>query len=158
VRHNCRKMHLEPLHLQCFDMIYDDNGKSSGLPRGMPLVTRVFASSEHAWDPMASSSVNSYRKTRTVPHFSHEAASTAKFFSRLRVILLKESLPRTATSGDDARACFRGGRVGPDTAYGFGKGLCVIALFLGGIPTAATGVRTSPFSSFRAVQRGRVYG
>jgi hypothetical protein len=33
----------------------------------MPLVTRVFASSEHAWDPMASSSVNFCRKTRTVP-------------------------------------------------------------------------------------------
>jgi hypothetical protein len=32
----------------------------------MPLVTRVFASSEHAWDPMASSSVNFCRKTRTV--------------------------------------------------------------------------------------------
>jgi hypothetical protein len=33
----------------------------------MPLVTRVFASSEHAWDPMASSSVNFCQKTRTVP-------------------------------------------------------------------------------------------
>jgi hypothetical protein len=33
----------------------------------MPLVTRMFASSEHAWDPMASSSVNFCRKTRTVP-------------------------------------------------------------------------------------------
>jgi hypothetical protein len=32
-------------------------GKRSELPRGMPLVTRVFASSEHAWDPKASSSV-----------------------------------------------------------------------------------------------------
>jgi hypothetical protein len=41
-------------------------GKRSELPRGMPLVTRVFASSEHAWDPMASSSVNFCRKTRTV--------------------------------------------------------------------------------------------
>jgi hypothetical protein len=28
----------------------------------MPLVTRMFASSEHAWDPMASSSVNFCRK------------------------------------------------------------------------------------------------
>ena len=37
-------------------------GKRSELPRGMPLVTRVFASSEHAWDPMASSSVNFCRK------------------------------------------------------------------------------------------------
>jgi hypothetical protein len=27
--------------LQRFDMIYDGNGKSSGLPRGMPLVTRM---------------------------------------------------------------------------------------------------------------------
>jgi hypothetical protein len=43
-------------------------GKRSELPRGMPLVTRVFASSEHAWDPMASSSVNFCRKTRTVPN------------------------------------------------------------------------------------------
>jgi hypothetical protein len=42
-------------------------GKKSELPRGMPLVTRAFASSEHAWDPMASSSVNFCRKTRTVP-------------------------------------------------------------------------------------------
>jgi hypothetical protein len=42
-------------------------GKRSELPRGMPLVTRVFASSEHAWDPMASSSVNFCRKKRTVP-------------------------------------------------------------------------------------------
>jgi hypothetical protein len=35
-------MELE-VSLQRFDMIYDDNGKSSGLPRGMPLVTRMFA-------------------------------------------------------------------------------------------------------------------
>jgi hypothetical protein len=41
-------------------------GIRSELPRGMPLVTRVFASSEHAWDPMASSSVNFCQKTRTV--------------------------------------------------------------------------------------------
>jgi hypothetical protein len=34
----------------------------------MPLVTRVFAASEHVWDPMASSSVNFCRKTRTVLH------------------------------------------------------------------------------------------
>jgi hypothetical protein len=32
----------------------------------MPLVTRMFASSEQAWDPMASSGVNVCRKTRTV--------------------------------------------------------------------------------------------
>jgi hypothetical protein len=32
----------------------------------MPLVTRLLASSEQAWDPMASSSVNFCRKTRTV--------------------------------------------------------------------------------------------
>jgi hypothetical protein len=41
-------------------------GVRSELPRGMPLVTRVFASSEHALDPMASSSVNFCRKTHTV--------------------------------------------------------------------------------------------
>jgi hypothetical protein len=41
--------------------------KSSGLPRGMPLVTRMFASSEHAWDQMASSSAKFCLKTRTVP-------------------------------------------------------------------------------------------
>jgi hypothetical protein len=58
---------LQCNHLQRFDMIYDDNGKSSGLPRGMPLVTRMFASSEHAWDPMASSSARSCSKTRTAP-------------------------------------------------------------------------------------------
>jgi hypothetical protein len=45
-------------------------GKRSELPRGMPLVTRVFASSEHAWDPMASSSVNFCRKTGTVPSWN----------------------------------------------------------------------------------------
>jgi len=33
----------------------------------MPLVTRMFASSEHAWDPMASSSAKSCSKMRTVP-------------------------------------------------------------------------------------------
>jgi len=33
----------------------------------MPLVTRMFASSEQACEPMASSSVNSSRKTRAVP-------------------------------------------------------------------------------------------
>jgi hypothetical protein len=43
---------------QRFDIIYGGNGKRSLLPRGMPLVTRTFASSEHAWDPMASSSGN----------------------------------------------------------------------------------------------------
>jgi hypothetical protein len=42
-------------------------GKRNELPRGMSLVTRVFASSEHAWDPMASSSVKFCQKTRTVP-------------------------------------------------------------------------------------------
>jgi hypothetical protein len=42
-------------------------GKRSELPRGMPLVTRMFASSELAWGPMASSSVNFCPKTRTVP-------------------------------------------------------------------------------------------
>jgi hypothetical protein len=41
-------------------------GKRVKLPRGMPMVTRMFASSEHAWDPMASSSVDFCRKTRTV--------------------------------------------------------------------------------------------
>jgi hypothetical protein len=42
-------------------------GKKSGHPRGMPLVTHMLASSEQAWEPMASSSVNFCRKTRTVP-------------------------------------------------------------------------------------------
>jgi hypothetical protein len=32
-------------------------GKSSERPRGMPLVTRLLASSDQAWEPMASSSV-----------------------------------------------------------------------------------------------------
>jgi hypothetical protein len=52
--------------LQRFGIIYDDNGKSGGHPRGMPLVTRMLASSEHGWDPMASSSAKSCSKTRTV--------------------------------------------------------------------------------------------
>ena len=42
-------------------------GKKSGHSRGMPLVTRLLASSEQAWEPMVSSSVNSCQKTRTVP-------------------------------------------------------------------------------------------
>jgi hypothetical protein len=33
----------------------------------MPLVTRMVASSEHAWDPMASSSAGLCQKTRTAP-------------------------------------------------------------------------------------------
>jgi hypothetical protein len=41
-------------------------GKRSGHPTGMALVTCMFASSEHAWDPMASSSVDFCLKTRTV--------------------------------------------------------------------------------------------
>jgi hypothetical protein len=42
-------------------------GKRGELPRGMPLVTRVEElQSEHARDPMASSSVHFYQKTRTV--------------------------------------------------------------------------------------------
>jgi hypothetical protein len=43
-------------------------GKRSELPRGMPLLDHKHgrASSEHAWDPMASSSANFCRKTRTV--------------------------------------------------------------------------------------------
>jgi hypothetical protein len=36
-------------------------GKTCGHPRVMPLVTRMFAL-KHAWDPMASSSVNFCRK------------------------------------------------------------------------------------------------
>jgi hypothetical protein len=41
-------------------------GKRSELPRGVPLVTRMLASSEQACDPMASSSVNFCLKTSTV--------------------------------------------------------------------------------------------
>jgi hypothetical protein len=37
-------------------------GKRSEYPRGMPLVTRVLASSEQAWEPMASLSVKFFRK------------------------------------------------------------------------------------------------
>jgi hypothetical protein len=52
--------------LQCFDIFYGGNGKSSGLLRGMPLVARMFATSEQAWYPMASSSANYCRKTSSV--------------------------------------------------------------------------------------------
>jgi hypothetical protein len=38
-------------------------GKRSEFPRGMPLVTRMFALSEQEWDPMTSSSVGFCRKT-----------------------------------------------------------------------------------------------
>jgi hypothetical protein len=48
----------------------------------MPLVTRVFASSEHAWDPMASSSVNFCRKKRTVPQRSSPPAEPPPSESR----------------------------------------------------------------------------
>jgi hypothetical protein len=41
-------------------------GKRSVLPRGMALVTRMFASSDHAWGPTASLSANLCLKTRTV--------------------------------------------------------------------------------------------
>jgi hypothetical protein len=41
-------------------------GKRSEHPRCMLLVTRTLASSEQAWEPMASSRVNSCRKTRTL--------------------------------------------------------------------------------------------
>jgi hypothetical protein len=41
--------------------------RGSKHPRGMLLVTHAFASSEHAWDPIASSSAKSRRKTSTVP-------------------------------------------------------------------------------------------
>jgi len=41
--------------------------RGGGYPRGLPLVTRVLASSEQAWEPMASSIVNFCRKARTVP-------------------------------------------------------------------------------------------
>jgi hypothetical protein len=36
--------------LQRFDIIYDGNRKKSVRPRGMPLVTLMFPSSEQAWD------------------------------------------------------------------------------------------------------------
>jgi hypothetical protein len=48
----------------------------------MPLVTRLLASSELAWGPMASSSVNFCRKTRTVP-FSLFINNTAITLPRL---------------------------------------------------------------------------
>jgi hypothetical protein len=41
-------------------------GKRSEHPRGLPLVTRMLASSEQEWEPMAFSSVDLCRKTRTV--------------------------------------------------------------------------------------------
>jgi hypothetical protein len=67
VTNACASPLLSAGFLQCIDIVYGSNGKSSGRPRGMPLVTRIFASNEHAWDPMASSSANSCRKTNTVP-------------------------------------------------------------------------------------------
>jgi hypothetical protein len=48
----------------------------------MLFVTRMFVSSEHVWDPTASSSVTSCRKTRTVPgksqHKSNRLSLRAK--------------------------------------------------------------------------------
>ena len=63
-------------------------GKRSELPRGMPLVTRVFASSEHAWDPMASSSVNFCRKTRTAPDPGQ--CSSSPFIRHTRISITVE--------------------------------------------------------------------
>ena len=40
----CRKPTWDRHRLRCFEIIYDGNGKRSRLPRGMPLVTRMFAS------------------------------------------------------------------------------------------------------------------
>jgi hypothetical protein len=54
-------------YLQCLDAIYSVNWQKSGHPRRMSLVTRLLASSEQAWEPMASSSVDFCRKTCTVP-------------------------------------------------------------------------------------------
>jgi hypothetical protein len=48
--------------LQRLDAIHSTNRKRSVHPRGMPLVTCMLASSEQAWEPMASSDVNSCRK------------------------------------------------------------------------------------------------
>ena len=45
-------------------------GKMCELPRGIPLVTRMLVLSEQASEPVASSSVNLCRKTRTVPDSS----------------------------------------------------------------------------------------
>jgi hypothetical protein len=65
--YTCGVSHPTP-SLQRFGRIHGCNGKSSGRPRGVPLVTRKFASSEHAWDPMASSSSKFCLKTGTVHH------------------------------------------------------------------------------------------
>jgi hypothetical protein len=61
------KVAICPAGLQRSGIIYGDGGKSTVLPRGMPLVTRMIASSEQAWNPMASSSAKFCLKTRTVP-------------------------------------------------------------------------------------------
>jgi hypothetical protein len=58
-------------------------GKRSELPRGMPLVTRLLASSELAWGPMASSSVNFCRKTRTVRSGTRHGSNTISGSSTL---------------------------------------------------------------------------
>jgi hypothetical protein len=61
--------------LQRFDIVYDVNGKSSGLPGGMLFGhTHVRASSEHEWDPMASSrcKVLSENAHRARPWWTHD--------------------------------------------------------------------------------------
>jgi hypothetical protein len=68
----CSESNIE--RLQCLDVIYGGNGKSSELPMGMPLVTCGFASSEHVWDPMASSSAKFCLKTRTVQRWGFDHA------------------------------------------------------------------------------------
>jgi hypothetical protein len=42
--------------------------RGSGLPRGMPLVTRVLASSEQLWEPMASSSLEWISVKKRAPY------------------------------------------------------------------------------------------
>jgi hypothetical protein len=48
-------------YLQWCGGIYGVDGKRCKNPRGMLSVTRMLASSEQAWEPMASSSVTSFR-------------------------------------------------------------------------------------------------
>jgi hypothetical protein len=84
-------------------------GKRGKHPRGMPLGTGMFASSEHAWDQMASSSVNFGRKTRTVQdqsskRISIKAPRTARVADAMFESTCEAYAPAASISRDESLA------------------------------------------------------
>jgi hypothetical protein len=79
-------------------------GKRVKLQRGTPLVARMFASNEHAWDPMASSSVNLCRKTGTVQICNGDLSGDANAFKILAVLASITRLPSVMVVSSSPRA------------------------------------------------------